>query len=54
MYDKCLWVSSSVKGKLLPTPPRGIEWPTKSMAKVGGNPSIRIIPLPSANSLLRG
>ena len=27
-YKKCLWVSSSVKGKSLPTPPSGREWAT--------------------------
>jgi hypothetical protein len=25
-YEKCLQVSSSVKGKLLPAPPSGREW----------------------------
>ena len=27
-YEKCPRVSSSVKGKPLPTPPRGREWAT--------------------------
>ena len=27
-YEKCLRVSSSVKGKPLPTPPSGREWAT--------------------------
>jgi hypothetical protein len=28
MYEKCLWVSSTVKGKPLPTPSSGREWAT--------------------------
>jgi hypothetical protein len=43
MYEKCLSVSSSVKGKSLPN--------------IGGermNPGIRILPLPSANGLPGG
>jgi hypothetical protein len=27
-YEKCFWVSSSVKGKPLPAPPSGREWAT--------------------------
>ena len=54
MYEKCLQVSSSVKGKPLPTPLRGREWATLYAANVGGdrrNPGIRIPPLPCANGL---
>ena len=50
-YEKCLWVSFSVKGKPLP-PPSGREWATSWTANLGGgrmNPGIRILPLPSSN-----
>ena len=56
-YEKCLRVSSSVKGKPLPTPPRGREWATSKTADIGGdrmNPGIRILPLPSGNGLFGG
>ena len=55
-YEKSLPVSSSVKGKPLPTPPSGIEWATSQMANVRDrmDPGIRILPLPSANSLPGG
>ena len=56
-YENCLRVSSSVKGKPLPTPPSEREWATSFTANVGGdpmNPGIRIPPLPSANGLLGG
>ena len=35
-YEKCLWVSSSVKGKPLAAPPSGREWATSYTANVGG------------------
>ena len=47
----------SVKGKSLSTPPSGREWTMSQTTNVGGdrmNPGIRILPLPSANDLLRG
>jgi hypothetical protein len=56
-YEKYLWVSSSVKEKLLPRPPCGREWAMSLTANVIGNrinPRIRILPLSSANSLLEG
>jgi hypothetical protein len=54
---KAFGSSSSVKGKLLSTPPSGREWAMLQTANVGGdqmNPGIRIFPLPSANGLLGG
>jgi hypothetical protein len=56
-HEKFLRVSSSVKGKFLPTPPSGSEWATLQKANVGGdriNPGIKILPVPSANGLLGG
>ena len=53
-YERCLWVSSSVNGKSVPWPSSGREWATE--VNVGGdrmNPG-KILPLLSANSLLRG
>ena len=43
--EKCLRVSSSVKGNPLPAPPSGREWATSWTANVGGdriNPRMRI------------
>jgi hypothetical protein len=56
-YERCLQISSSVKGKCLSTPPSSREWATSQTANVQvdrTNPGITIHPLPSVNSLLRG
>ena len=36
-HEKCLRGSSSIKGKLLPTPPSGREWATSQTANVEGD-----------------
>ena len=51
-YEKCLRVSSSVKGKRLPTLPSGREWATSQTTNVGRdrmNSGIKILPLLSTN-----
>ena len=56
-YEKCLWVTSSLKGKFLPTPPSGRESAISWMYNVGEdqmNPRMWILPLPSASGLLGG
>ena len=56
-YDKCLRVSSSVKRKPLPATPSGGKWAMSRTANIGENQmnlEIRILPVPSANSLLGG
>ena len=57
MYEKCLRVSSLVKGKHLPAPPSGREWAKSYTANVERNrmiPVIRILTLPRDNGLLGG
>ena len=51
-YDKCLRVSSSMKGKHLSTPPSGREWTMSQMAYVRGdgmNPGIRLMAFSEAD-----
>ena len=52
---ECLGVSSSIKGRSLPSPPSGREWSMQWMTYVGGdlmNPGIRILLLPSTDDPL--
>ena len=56
-YQKCLQVSSSVNEKSLFTLSSRKEWAMSLMANVGWeimNPAMRILPLSSANGILRG